>query len=168
MCAPETAACTEMHDPFADGAHLNAAVAERILQDYPELWAQWQAKVLASSALDDLGPGGVRMYHSPTYLRCVVREYEHLAQGGDRPDPELEARCVAAASARPGLAERRRRELDDPWWRALDAPFENESIPAYYDPERLKLRAAPPSEEETRELREFNEMFGLPDPPAKS
>lgn len=32
--------------------------------------------------------------------------------------------------------EQRRRELDDPWWRALDAPNDyNEWIANYYDPE---------------------------------
>jgi len=143
MCKSPEVPCNELHESFPDGKHLNASVVKWILRDYPELWAQWQAKVLAPDALDKLGSGGVRRYHSPTYLRCVIRQYEHLAQGGDNVDPDLEARCVAVASTYPGFAEKRRRDLDDPWWRALDAPLDyTDSIASYYDPERLRRRIA--------------------------
>jgi len=94
MCDAADCECAEIfrRPYFPDGAHLGASVAEAILRPYPVLWAQWQAKVLAPDAMLRLGPGGLKQYHSPTYLREVIRQHAWLANVGDRPDPELAAR----------------------------------------------------------------------------
>jgi hypothetical protein len=126
---------------FPDGEHLDASVTEAILRPYPELWRQWQARVLEPQARAELGAGGLKRYHSPTYLKAVIREYKYLREGGDRPDPALAARCEVIVSARPELAEERRQWLSDPWQRALTAEmlgYTPVGVADYYDPHYLQ------------------------------
>ena len=129
---------------YLDGAHLNASVVEAILRPYPELWRQWQARVQRPEAHDKLGSDGLRQYHSPTYLTAVIREYDHLREGDDRPDRALAKRCEAIVSSRPEFAEERRRNLNDPWWRADSAltpeifGYEPIGVGHYYDPAWLQ------------------------------
>jgi hypothetical protein len=66
----------------------------------------------------------------------VVREYELLLNGGDPYPPELKAECTAIAATYPPFTEQRNRELNDPWWRAIDKL--RPMIADYYDPDNLK------------------------------
>src|ERR1022692_3114114 len=132
----------ELETTFPDGKSLDTAVPEAMLRPYPELWKQWQVKVYGPWE-DGLGPGpgGDPMYHSPTYLKAVIHEYEWLREGGDRPDPALSARCEAIVTARPKYAEERRRYLSDPWQRAQTSEmlrYRVASVADYYDPEYLQ------------------------------
>lgn len=144
MCDEINCDCDEVFGRpyFPDGAQLDAAVAEAILRSYPELWRQWQAEAYGPWKEGHRpGPGGFRRLHSPTYLRAVIRQYEYLREGGDRPDPALAARCEAIVAARPEIAEDRRHKLNDPFWRAPTAEmlgYTPEGVSHYYDPEYLK------------------------------
>jgi len=126
---------------FPDGEHLDAAVVEPILRPYPALWEQWKAAVLVPDAMKDTDRAGLKRYHSPTYLRAVIRQHLHLSRGGDRPDPRLAARCEEIVSGRPEIAEDRRHVLDDPWQRAVrDLSDTVESVVDLYDPKYLQSK----------------------------
>ena len=120
------------------------SVPEAMLRPYPELWRQWQDErnvPWEEDGHDAPGSDLERRLHSPIYLRAVIREYEHLRQGGDQPDPALAARCEAIVAARPEIAEFRRRRLNDPWWRALTGGmlgYTPEGVADLYDPDHLK------------------------------
>jgi len=88
-------------ESFPDGKHLNAAIAEKTLVPQSVLWTQCKVEVYAPDAGRELGgPGGIRMYHCPTYLHCVIRQQQHLPPGGDRIEPGLAARCEQIARQR--------------------------------------------------------------------
>lgn len=142
MCETADCDCAEifLRFDFPDGAHLDESVAEAILAAYPELWEQWQARVLETRARNYLPPSALRQYYSPTYLHAVISQHQYLAEGGDRPDPALAARCEAIVAARPEIAEDRRRTLHDPWERALTKEMigYTPGIASLCDPEDLK------------------------------
>jgi hypothetical protein len=143
---------------------LDPSIAEEILSPYPELWQQWKANVYRPDVLKHLGSGGLKRYHSPVFLRELVRQHRWLTDGpGDQPDPALEARCEAIAATWPGYAERRRQDLNDPWWRA--APFGSRRIAEEYDPEHLERmiagwrESADPYSEKSIKWREMKAML---------
>jgi hypothetical protein len=113
-----------------------------MLKPYPELLSQWQAKVYGPWKSGFLpSPSDIQMYHSPTYLKSVVREHLWLRSGGDRPDPSVASRCEAIVAARPEIAEERRRFLSDPWRRAVGSCVESgltETVSHFYDASYLQ------------------------------
>ena len=173
LCGSSNCDCDDIfkQPDFLDGAHLDASVVEGILAPYPELWAQWQTRVLEAGEGRELGAGGLRMYHSPTYLKSVVHEFEHLRQGGDHPDPAHAARCEAIVSERPEFARERRQHLNDPWWRAQTAEmlgYEPVGVSHYYDPAWLQRRVDllnkhdDPFSREAIEFRLWSEKLSFP------
>ena len=132
--------CDEFERTYLDGANLDVSIVEAILD---------RTGAMGSVASQGLGarcrvrarlgwhPYALRF---PTFLRRVVREHELLLNGGDPYPPELKAECAAIAATYPPLAEQRNRELNDPWWRAIDKP--RPMIADYYDPDDLKRSIA--------------------------
>jgi len=100
-------------------------------------------QVLAPDALDKLGSGGVRMYHSPTYLHCVIRSMSTWPREVTRVARTLRAGAWQSPRLIQGLPKSGGGTLmtrgGGRLMRSLDY---NDSIASYYDPERLKRRIA--------------------------
>lgn len=153
MCDPNqcgwgSCACEDFEpSPYVDNLSNDWATAHAVVQPHPELESHWHSMVLWFDELvadygpgEDMYPEHKRRYFSPIYLNEVVRQHIRLQSNVLDVDAAIAAKCEAIVAVHHELADFRRKQLADPWWRAhsLQSAFVALKVSDYYDPDFLQ------------------------------